>query len=106
MITSLICSGLSPARSTAARMATAPRSLALRAEKQPSSAPMGVRTALRITISSVLLIAAVSSGSKNKAQAPIITDAARPPAAATLGGHTQDGPYMTVKQGSGRQAHV
>src|SRR5471030_1468148 len=47
-------SGLTPARSTAALMATAPRSLAVTPEKSPWKAPMGVRAAPTITIGSFI----------------------------------------------------
>ena len=51
MIIRSTSSGFAPARRTASRTATAPRSEADRAEKAPWNVPMGVRTALAITTS-------------------------------------------------------
>src|SRR5471032_3024955 len=48
-------SGATPARSTAARMATAPRSLAVTLEKSPWKAPMGVRAAPTMTTGSCMV---------------------------------------------------
>src|SRR5450830_19473 len=48
-------SGATPDRSTAARMATAPRSLAVTLAKSPWKAPMGVRAAPTITTGSFML---------------------------------------------------
>src|SRR5450830_579246 len=48
-------SGATPDRSTAARMATAPRSLAVLLAKSPWKAPMGVRAAPTITIGSFMM---------------------------------------------------
>ena len=56
-ITSSICSGLSPARSTAAFTATAPRSLAESDAKSPSMPPIGVRAALTMTMGSDMMVA-------------------------------------------------
>jgi hypothetical protein len=48
MIASSIRSGATPARSTAARMATAPRSVAGVVERAPPNLPIGVRAADRM----------------------------------------------------------
>src|SRR5437899_488215 len=52
MIASCTSSGRSPPRSTAALIATAPRSLAESAAKSPCIAPIGVRAAPTMTIGS------------------------------------------------------
>src|SRR5512144_212481 len=52
MITSCTSAGFNPARSTAALIATAPRSLALSDAKSPWKPPIGVRAAPTITIGS------------------------------------------------------
>ncbi|GAB1413536.1 hypothetical protein MASR1M97_22720 [Candidatus Desulfobacillus denitrificans] len=55
MITSSTCSGLRPARSTAARMALAPSWAQVSEAKSPWKPPIGVRAAETMTIGSLLM---------------------------------------------------
>jgi predicted outer membrane repeat protein len=60
--TSVTSSGAMPARSTAARMATPPRSCAASDAKSPWNAPMGVRAALTMTTGSVVWLLMLAPG--------------------------------------------
>src|SRR5262245_1282501 len=77
MITRSTCSGRAPARFTASRTTTAPRSEAESPEKAPWNPPIGVRAALAITTSGWLMKPPEESSAWVPAGAPRVAAGAR-----------------------------